>query len=1001
MPRKNNHNKRITIVCHYYPPHQGGIEYVAQSQARQLTKLGYSVTVITSKIGRAEPTNLDNRIKVIRVRVFNLGEKFGVPYPIFSPRLLSVLDREIKQTDIVHVHDSLYMSTFFGALFAKLYKKPLVLTQHVATVTHPKKIVGYLQNLLYATSGRWVLKSSQKILTLNDRVDKFLVDRSVDKIKIVPIINGVDTQLFNPPTSAEKRRLRSMYGFGSKKVVLFVGRFVPKKGYLKLLKSVSPDYDLVFAGSNTSDPIFNSPGLKLAGILTQPQLADLYKAADIFVLPSSDEGFPLTIQEAMASGLPVVTSDDDGYKRYHLDKTLFKLIKPTVKQISLTLKSLTKDQVSLKKMSNYSRQYALKHFALSKVSAQLDEIYNSLIEPDYSPESKTIVTTSWDDGHILDIKLANLLKKYNIAGTFYIAPKNQEIRSTKRLKDEQVVSLSRHFEIGAHTLTHPQLPKISKRQAAAEITQSKSYLEKLIGKSVTSFCYPRGQYNQDHVRMVNRAGYQYARTVRRHVFQRDKSVFETSTTIHAYSHWLDIYKIARFANFNPKKFISYLKWDKLAIAMFDRVQRTGGVYHLWGHSWEIDQNHDWAKLETVLKYIANKPAVTYTTNGQSWKQMPLNALVAAPYFPPHIGGQENYAYHLAQLIQADPRWNVVVATSGNRGLFTQKNNSNGLTIYHLPYWFKVSNTPINPLWPFMLQRVIKSEKIDIINSHAPVPYLADMVRLAHHKVPIVLTYHMVSMKKGRSIADAAINVYEDLILPSTLKKSQAMISASDTVKQYLKSRYKQLSTTIEPGVDSSLFSPANLNIKDRLLFVADLNKSSKHKGLDILLLAMTDVTKHNPKAELIVVGGGSNLSYFQKKVDQLRLTKSVHFLGALQGEALVKAYQQASVFILPSLNDNIPLSILEAMSCGLPVISTAVGNIPHMVSNQKDGYIVAPGDSDNLARKIINLLDNPSKIKSMGQAARTKVVSSYDWQKQSRTTSRLYIKILGQLSKVL
>ncbi|MCX6750242.1 MAG: polysaccharide deacetylase family protein, partial [Candidatus Pacearchaeota archaeon] len=111
-------------------------------------------------------------------------------------------------------------------------------------------------------------------------------------------------------------------------------------------------------------------------------------------------------------------------------------------------------------------------------------------------KKQIIVTTSWDDGHKLDLRLAKLLKKYNIKGTFYISPRNREFKKEDLLTDKEIIELSKDFEIGAHTMTHPRLTKVSEEEAFKEILESKRYLEKLTGKEIKSFCYPGGDYNK-------------------------------------------------------------------------------------------------------------------------------------------------------------------------------------------------------------------------------------------------------------------------------------------------------------------------------------------------------------------------------------------------------------------------------------------------------------------------------------------------------------------------
>src|SRR4030042_4400072 len=103
-------------------------------------------------------------------------------------------------------------------------------------------------------------------------------------------------------------------------------------------------------------------------------------------------------------------------------------------------------------------------------------------------DKEIIVTTSWDDGHKLDLKLALLLKKYGIRGTFYISPKNREFRKADLLSDEEIIKLGRDFEIGAHTMTHPRLTRIGEKEAFAEIMVSKKHLEKSLGEEAGWFC---------------------------------------------------------------------------------------------------------------------------------------------------------------------------------------------------------------------------------------------------------------------------------------------------------------------------------------------------------------------------------------------------------------------------------------------------------------------------------------------------------------------------------
>jgi peptidoglycan/xylan/chitin deacetylase (PgdA/CDA1 family) len=230
---------------------------------------------------------------------------------------------------------------------------------------------------------------------------------------------------------------------------------------------------------------------------------------------------------------------------------------------------------------------------------------------------KIIVTTSWDDGHLLDLKLATLLKKYALKGTFYVSPKNREFASKDLLSDTEIKELSSDFEIGAHTMTHPRLSTLSVIDAYKEIIESKRYVEQVVGKPVVSFCYPGGDYTKKNVEQVREAGFRLGRTVRRFFFGPIKNPFETGTSVHAYNHWSDVWDIAVFSHFHPLRFWRYYRhWDELAKAMFDRIAISGGIFHLWGHSWEIEKNHHWSALENVFRHISRRTGVAYRTNGE-------------------------------------------------------------------------------------------------------------------------------------------------------------------------------------------------------------------------------------------------------------------------------------------------------------------------------------------------------------------------------------------------
>ncbi|WP_409180597.1 glycosyltransferase family 4 protein [Amycolatopsis sp. VS8301801F10] len=370
---------RILLVSHYYPPHVGGIENVAAQQARTLAARGAEVTVLTSALPAARPAPAD-RFRVVRVPAFNwIEDRTGVPFPVFGPQLFRAVREWVGWADVVHVHDTLYPSSWSAGRRAARTGTPLFLTQHVAVVEHPSELVRAVQHAVYRSIGRRLFRASREVFVVNDSVAAFVRRFRGGRVEVLP--NGVDTARYRPAFPGEARRLRERWQLPHDRVlVLFVGRPVPKKGYDLLLAARHPDYDLVFAGERPKH-VPEDPSVHHLGAQSPGRLSSLYRACDVFALPSTAEGFPLTVQEAMASGLPVVTTDDPGYACYGLDRTQVALLPRDAAILRTTLRSLAADPARRAAMGRYSAGFAAAHFSWPRHAQRLEESYREALGP--------------------------------------------------------------------------------------------------------------------------------------------------------------------------------------------------------------------------------------------------------------------------------------------------------------------------------------------------------------------------------------------------------------------------------------------------------------------------------------------------------------------------------------------------------------------------------------------------------------------------------------------
>ncbi len=219
-----------------------------------------------------------------------------------------------------------------------------------------------------------------------------------------------------------------------------------------------------------------------------------------------------------------------------------------------------------------------------------------------------IFTTSWDDGHPLDVRVAELLAAHGMRGTFYVPLRNSEGRSV--LSKLELRELAQGFEIGGHTYDHVRLGALPAARVAEQLASAKRALEDRIGREVIGFCYPGGRHDARIRASVVEAGYRYARTVENLRFEPGDDPLQLPTTLQLYPHTATTYvtNFVRGGHWSRRTALAIaLEHRDLAgtlRALFDRARAVGEMFHLWGHSWELEQCGLWGELEAFLGYVA-------------------------------------------------------------------------------------------------------------------------------------------------------------------------------------------------------------------------------------------------------------------------------------------------------------------------------------------------------------------------------------------------------------
>jgi peptidoglycan/xylan/chitin deacetylase (PgdA/CDA1 family) len=232
-------------------------------------------------------------------------------------------------------------------------------------------------------------------------------------------------------------------------------------------------------------------------------------------------------------------------------------------------------------------------------------------------------TTSWDDGHPLDLRIAEILARHGATGTFYVPCRNSEGRPV--LTARELRGLDERFELGSHTVDHLPLGQLSARDRRYQIVEGKRRLEHELGHAVAGFAYPRGIQNAAIRSDVHAAGFAYARTIT-DLGLAAADPFRVPTTLQLYPHGRRTYltnfvrgrawplRLGGFA-----RVVASRELDARLDQLLELAAARGGVFHVWGHSWELQERGLWGALDRLLARVAEVvPAARRITNGAAY-----------------------------------------------------------------------------------------------------------------------------------------------------------------------------------------------------------------------------------------------------------------------------------------------------------------------------------------------------------------------------------------------
>jgi glycosyltransferase involved in cell wall biosynthesis len=229
-----------------------------------------------------------------------------------------------------------------------------------------------------------------------------------------------------------------------------------------------------------------------------------------------------------------------------------------------------------------------------------------------------------------------------------------------------------------------------------------------------------------------------------------------------------------------------------------------------------------------------------------------------------------------------------------------------------------------------------------------------------------------------------------------------IITVSRTVKRRLEWSKKDRAEIIYNGVDTRKFSPGlaqddlrkKFHIDSEDIVIGAVGRLSPEKGLEYLISAIRKVVNAYPRTKVLLVGDGDEkyLLSLQEKVKDLELSPHIFFVGFY--EDVPQILRCLDIFSLPSLTEGFNRSLLEAMACGLPAVTTAVGGNVEIVQDGVNGLLVPPSNPGALASAITELLKDKEKARKMGLEGKLLVEENFSIDINVRKIEKLYLQIL-------
>jgi glycosyltransferase involved in cell wall biosynthesis len=378
----------------------------------------------------------------------------------------------------------------------------------------------------------------------------------------------------------------------------------------------------------------------------------------------------------------------------------------------------------------------------------------------------------------------------------------------------------------------------------------------------------------------------------------------------------------------------------------------------------------------------------------------MKVLQVTPEFPPPlIGGGGYHVYNLTR--ELDRRGiDVTVFTCDIQKPFFLKKTKvetqlGNVKVHRIPTFY-VPKT-IYPITPKLVPMLLK-ENPDVIHAHGYQFFTSDAAAIASKikRRPLILTLHGFP----RGFTKLTHKTYFHLIGKKTLAAAKKIIAVSNAVAREFKVigvQEEQLSM-IPNGIDLEEFKhmpdeknfKERVNIKENEKMALSIGRLEEVKGFHHLIRALARIRERTAPIKLVIAGPEFNYGQqLRKLVAEMKIEDKVIFYGPVDGREKLEALAATDIAIVSSIYEGFSIFLLEAMAAGKPIIATKTGVAQELIKDGKNGFLISPGNVEELSERIIEILNNNQVSSLMGQESRN-TVNAFDWKRIAEQVISVY-----------